>query len=110
MCKELEVTNTDAIGHVLSLVAELRALDGCRNVVRWHDDVSFDSQRMRMNLYMDKQTISLDVFLKVLGKKYMLKDVFSEISASLVMALKDCHEKGVVHGDIRPANGESFPI
>jgi serine/threonine protein kinase len=108
MCKELQVNNTNSIGHVLSLIAELRALDGCRNVVRWHDDVSFDSQRMRMNVYMDTHGVSLETYLKILGRKFMHKDVFTEISASLIMALKDCHDKGICHRDIRPQNGKAF--
>jgi hypothetical protein len=108
VCKQVEVNNTNGVGPVLGLIAELRLLEGCRNVVLWHDDVAFDSQRMRVHLHMDKYEYGLDLLMKGLGRTAMSKEVFTEISASLVMALKDCHDKGICHRDIRPQNSKTL--
>jgi serine/threonine protein kinase len=89
-------------------VAAQRALDGCRYVALWDEEIAFNPQRRQVTLLLDDYPQGyLHNYIKS-ATTFIRKNWVACIMNCLCAGLLDCHEKGIYHKDIRPENGEFF--
>jgi serine/threonine protein kinase len=91
---------------IVGEVASLRKLAGCRNVIQWEPDVAFDPRRLTIQLYMEFYPDGdLEGLIESHSAGPIPKDTVTQVFCCLAMALLDCHNRGICHSDIKPANG-----
>lgn len=89
-------------------VAAQRALDGCRYVALWDEEIAFNLQHRQVTLLLDDYPQGyLHNYIKS-ATNFIPKNLVACIMNCLCAGLMDCHEKGIYHKDIRPENGEIF--
>jgi serine/threonine protein kinase len=91
-------------------VTAMRALDNCRYVALFDEDMAFDQEKLTVHLYVDysfKPECTLAQFIEA-SKFSIQKEIVAVIINALAKALVDGHAKGVCHQDVRPSNGEFF--
>lgn len=68
--------------------------------------MAFDPERLVLHLHMDFYPEGdLNTFIKS-QQKLVDKGTVTQIITTVALALKDCHEKGIYHRDIKPQNSE----
>ena len=88
-------------------VVALRVLVGCRNVVQWMEDISYDVSRDEIHLHMEYYPHGTLETLINPQNGFVPKDTVIQIFCCMSMALEDCHGRGIIHRDIKPANSTS---
>ncbi|KAJ4189479.1 hypothetical protein NW759_016769 [Fusarium solani] len=102
-CKSMRFT-ADKVDLIRREIIVLRALVGCRNVVQWMEDISYDVASNQIHLHMVYYPDgTLESFIKS-QNGLVPKDTVIQIFCCMAMALLDCHSRGIIHRDIKPAN------
>jgi len=106
----VKLAEADALDIVRREVTAMRALDDCRYVALFDDDMAFDQEKLIVHLYVDysfKPECTLAQFIEA-SKFSIKKEMIAVLINTLAKALVDCHAKGVYHRDVRPSNSEFF--
>jgi hypothetical protein len=109
-CYKVKLAEADALDIVRCQVTAVRALDDCRYVALFDEDMAFDQEKLIVHLYVDysfKPECTLAQFIQA-SKSSIKKEMVAVIMNTLAKALVDCHAKGVYHQHVRPSNSEFF--
>jgi serine/threonine protein kinase len=106
----VKLAEAEALDIVRHEVTAMRALDDCRYVALFDDDMAFDQETLIVHLYVDysfKPECTLAQFIEA-SKFNINKEMVAVLINTLAKALVDCHAKGFYHPDVRPSNSEFF--
>jgi serine/threonine protein kinase len=106
VCYKVKLAQADALAIVRREVTALRALDDCRYVALFDEDMAFDQEKLIVHFYVDyslKPECTLAQFIEA-SKLHIKKEIVAVLINTLAKALVDCHAKGVCHQDVRPSN------
>jgi serine/threonine protein kinase len=101
----IQLASANKLELVQREVERLRVLQECRNVVTWNEDIAYDPERFVVHLHSDFYPEGWLSSLMEKDKDINKKFIY-HIMTCLTMALKDCHERGIYHQDIRPRNSK----